>query len=1770
MTYRLSSILMFFDAALFSEALQALPYAKNAWAPCHRACWVVETEIFQSAFLKSEVCRCASPSGMPLAIEKSSLLDLLERWKDSYQVSNHFPEVCFTACPPLAVLCACNRWPLLAELPRSSAFDLTRHRGSHASACFKELFAWPDLVFSREALSTADSVPQDQATASGSEQLKLDLATWGHKVLTRLKAVSSEPDDDMNISALETQLEFMLHNANSVHALTCADDNISFPKRRQGLYRADNVQEQQGPNTRGLNKLSSKVLVHAISCCLHLRDSKDLGEQAMSMVRLVLPELAGSIEHRVQQLPAVATISKGRAAVDVGLMLFMKQVNDSLIKSCGGFLVRTLLSDSSPQRKYDWLMSEVHTFSGSVILDIIQIVWELSLLRQAQCPDRQRALQHRLDGLLEQRTGHEAWAPPCCDTHLCVPVAIGSRRASLIHKIHGLLHSLLLENSLFSGLRKFLQSVRSVTTDFGVEHGFAESRNIRLHDLFSHVEDLNFADCHGTDESVQPQAGETPLPYLFDHALQTPGALHILHSASKELTDGFEHFDSFFFPLLQATTNSLSKPDVQDRFIQYCLVGSPAACFAKQVKEFHASLAHWRWGTLIQACQGLLVLQTPLTFWSNDRVQSGSAQDEEDAGRRQAGQQDRDEGESSQSQLSKVGEAVHDPTFWAYVRMVDVCSKVLDHLEHFFESCPCHHKPKPFDSNTIFFRSRQSCIMCGRRAPEMSAGMLEHVLAQHLDSGRAELVLICSGLSDEGSAMILSEWSASTARLATFLKLKFAFWGNLPHKLAAIGHHDESMARSVLKQCLSEYLATLQDESEFERARHHRLTLMYFGPGPLKEEIDQFLAGSSRTSLPRVMHEAAAMSLIMLTERSIEGRHALAGAKSKLMKCLRAAAFSLALRSAELHKRCLASVGQIDYFVGRVAHARAASSLLVVTSLTMHPWAQHLESQGLPLKLGEVIKIIYHCDLYTMMLPHEEATAALSGPSLPPTMGPRLAWQSEFRTAKSAVEKEQIVFKHSMAQHFQQTCPEGTYFTCYDMLHSCIVPATQQLKSQPASRALRGSPVTPSAAGFTATAAASASEGTIHLFNFATMIDDATATDSQLNLSMCSDIRVENSVGQCMPAAQLAQQQRKTPKQCFRVVKSNPKGQKRNRLGETFAPGFKSTDVLVSMHSVKESGTANELVVDACPQTIGSDLAGVFKFARPVTFDEAEQLGKFWQVRGSKLALSSLLFQQVSNQDLAQELVQRMLRQLAVTSSCNSLTVHAESELYDEEVRCLSEMEALQIVRCVDKAEDSSSWALFSAWINRVQVTTALQQPRPLFHHDLGDDLPMLQWTDFRLMHFLHSKQWQMVTTRPHREKKSPIEPYMLDSDNALKQWYLEKGLPHHEYLVVLAQSEQAAHELCFPAGQDRCIKHLASTNYYKRLLGVTNWKSKRGKNLMLQFQEPEPADDMLAIADNCERPARKRRPGRPVRSSLPGAGRVDRNQSPQPEREGRGPKRRVRGKTGDASARAARVDDELPLPAPATPVRSLLDGVHPGGASPAAGSQHADSEVSWESRESYTEAQVLRELFSEVESELEDSGVADNAMIVPQQDHEGPDDVAMPCCPSSSSSSSSSSGSSSDSSGRSDSTASSSDSEEWNLQLEGEDGEEEEQMIEDEELEEDEIAPFERMIRPETFEWKHFRFTYRPSKDAKPAAFTVTCRHHSVGHPTKCTRSASFRTDAEREAAVHRLKLWCSACVRFSTKASHQMFDKSGDEVLPSLDELEATILPNPPDLGV
>ena len=117
------------------------------------------------------------------------------------------------------------------------------------------------------------------------------------------------------------------------------------------------------------------------------------------------------------------------------------------------------------------------------------LMLSLSLTELAQ---EREVMDKRLAALCKRR------APPAVtpvDHHICPPTAVGSRRAGLVHKLHALLHSLLLENHLFAGLRQFLSQVRAVTTDFGTEIGFAEARNIQLSSLFPGLLEFDFKFC---------------------------------------------------------------------------------------------------------------------------------------------------------------------------------------------------------------------------------------------------------------------------------------------------------------------------------------------------------------------------------------------------------------------------------------------------------------------------------------------------------------------------------------------------------------------------------------------------------------------------------------------------------------------------------------------------------------------------------------------------------------------------------------------------------------------------------------------------------------------------------------------------------------------------------------------------------------------------------------------------------------------------------------------------------------------------------------------------------------------------------------------------------------------------------------------------------------------------------------------------------------------------------------------------------------------------
>ena len=105
------------------------------------------------------------------------------------------------------------------------------------------------------------------------------------------------------------------------------------------------------------------------------------------------------------------------------------------------------------------------------------------------------------------------------------------------------------------------------------------------------------------------------------------------------------------------------------------------------------------------------------------------------------------------------------------------------------------------------------------------------------------------------------------------------------------------------------------------------------------------------------------------------------------------------------------------------------------------------------------------------------------------------------------------------------------------------------------------------------------------------------------------------------------------------------------------------------------------------------------------------------------------------------------------------------------------------------------------------------------------------------------------------------------------------------------------------------------------------------------------------------------------------------------------------------------------------------------------------------------------------------------------------------------------------------------------------------------------------RVRRDETFEWKNFRFTFRPQTASRKAGYMVLCRYHSrTYNSTRCTRSATWHDETQRDLVLRRLKTWCTKAPNYEFQGAdparllHQAHDNS--EAL-SEEELEAFVMP-------
>ena len=253
-------------------------------------------------------------------------------------------------------------------------------------------------------------------------------------------------------------------------------------------------------------------------------------------------------------------------------------------------------------------------------------------------------------------------------------------------------------------------------------------------------------------------------------------------------------------------------------------------------------------------------------------------------------------------------------------------------MESWVEACPCHQFLKPMrspsrGSKPVFSDACQrleagriacglthgkttdgptfSCPMRGKRAVEVASGAIAEYMAQRRQTAASDLLCrLPESLTSDEIVSIVDDFNFGVAHMDAQASLKLRHWSLLPWSLAGSGHWNEDIARKCVEKCLK-----LFDAVEPNPALHHRVTWYWLRPGSqARTELEAFVNGAPRDSLPLLSKLAAEVMFMPLVERCQEGQHSLVNRQVGDRK-VTGPYVSLAIRSREI-ERC--SCGDTD------------------------------------------------------------------------------------------------------------------------------------------------------------------------------------------------------------------------------------------------------------------------------------------------------------------------------------------------------------------------------------------------------------------------------------------------------------------------------------------------------------------------------------------------------------------------------------------------------------------------------------------------------------------------------------------------------------------------------------------------------------------------------------------------------------------------------------------------------------------------------------------
>jgi hypothetical protein len=308
--------------------------------------------------------------------------------------------------------------------------------------------------------------------------------------------------------------------------------------------------------------------------------------------------------------------------------------------------------------------------------------------------------------------------------------------------------------------------------------------------------------------------------------------------------------------------------------------------------------------------------------------------------------------------------------FCSYLKMVILLDGAPEHLGSWSEGCACREQALRYE-DTQFRRQAKmrrimqhgavdpkprggtGCKMAGKRFWELATGKVNRILANFMTFNLSTLMVeVRPLLTLQQWEVIATDFDAGRIHVEAQLRQKLHFWCKLPWLLCGLAAPDAATARGAAVQAVTDYTRHVDIGPD----GHHRLTNKFLRvDGPLRQQLDRFIAGEDLSELADLLVEAGRLALIRIVERVIEARASHLRQALKRGNRKSGVRASLGLRLPEFHWH-FRRQEYFEAFLGCWQRVRFARTMAMELGIEAHPEVQaNMSRQARPrtAKLGE-------------------------------------------------------------------------------------------------------------------------------------------------------------------------------------------------------------------------------------------------------------------------------------------------------------------------------------------------------------------------------------------------------------------------------------------------------------------------------------------------------------------------------------------------------------------------------------------------------------------------------------------------------------------------------------------------------------------------------------------------------------------------------------------------------------------------------------------------